>query len=235
MQSQHKNAFYNSMSQVFTDTLGTSAASWYSHIAKSSRGGALQNLSKHPASRETLFRMSSDFEVSDFDLTIAILAWGGMRRDSGRSALSNFKSWRFIISKLRQGELDRADAFEVFAEIRRNGELKGMGIAYFTKLVFFAGQNHDGYIMDQWTARSVNLLADEEVVKLRWAKLGKKRIAVVSDLNTANDYVAFCEFIEAIAEEASDQTTPQDVEKAMFSMGRGKGIWRNYLKSKDDQ
>jgi hypothetical protein len=96
-----------------------------------------------------------------------------------------------------------------------------MGPAYFTKLIFFLRPDLNGYIMDQWLARSINLL---------FPQAGPIRLSntVVTDRNTADDYERFCSHVEHVARELG--ITPAEAEERMFSNGgRSKGRWRQYV------
>ena len=64
--------------------------------------------------------------------------------------------------------------------------MKGIGPAYYTKLIFFFG-DQSGLIMDQWTARSTNLLLGKTLIKL----VGN----VVSDTNSEQVYGEYLHFV----------------------------------------
>lgn len=109
-----------------------------------------------------------------------------------------------------------------------------MGPAYFTKLIYFLNQNDDipGFIMDQWTAASVNLLFEDSVVLTRFSeftfKNGRKiSFETVTDQNTQENYKKFCECILELAKRLNE--SPDNVEEKLFSEGRGKGEWRQYV------
>ena len=108
----------------------------------------------------------------------------------------------------------------------------GMGPAYFTKLIFFlmpeSASSARGYIMDQWTSRSMNLLkSDARFIKT--VVSGNSRW--VADSNDEGTYEAFCREVETLA--AILSMRPDKAEELLFSEGRGKGRWRNYLKETD--
>lgn len=97
-----------------------------------------------------------------------------------------------------------------------------MGPAYFTKLICFLNPNLNGYIMDQWTAKSVNIICGKEIVKLT------PQGFVDSIKNDTKVYRAFCEVIDQIAKEVNMKGI--DIEESMFSNGgRKKGGWRRFL------
>ena len=111
-------------------------------------------------------------------------------------------------------------AFEVFQNQRSANNLPGIGIGYFTKLICFLAPNLNGYIMDQWVAKSINLLTGEPIVNLtgnNW----------VNDRNDSNTYEIFCQHIDNLAELLN--CSGFEAEKQIFSVGRGNGQWRNYL------
>jgi hypothetical protein len=70
-----------------------------------------------------------------------------------------------------------------------------------------ASSRPKGYIMDQWLGCSVNLLTGRQIVKLdqhlTWQlKQGRPEQRVdsyVSDLNTGQDYEAFCRSVESLS------------------------------------
>lgn len=103
------------------------------------------------------------------------------------------------------------------------GKGGGIGPAYFTKLIFFANPRHDGYIMDQWTSRSVNLLVDgPAVVKMR-------TLDHVDPRNSSQNFERFCKVVEAISTQLLNRT-PEETEQCLFSTGGKKpAAWRRYL------
>lgn len=218
--------------------LGFSPLSWFNWI-KSNAGLKFENINisdlpSSKVSRKELFDMAKNPDIDTLICCISILAWGGMNRKHGLSLIENYAEWIHVAENIRQGTLSREDAYDAFSALRKESKLPGMGPAYFTKLIFFlASQDKQvGYIMDQWTATSANLLFDEKVVITQLqkseSKHGKsKLIEVVTDKNTKHNYDKFCKCVELIAADLS--FTPSLVEEMMFSEGRKKGEWRNYL------
>lgn len=91
---------------------------------------------------------------------------------------------------------------------------------------------HDGYIMDQWTSLSVNLLFSRSahpIVDLTTAKFKGRRTDTVSDRNSADDYEAFCLCIDELAENLGIQG-PAKAEEWIFSKGgRHPAPWRSHV------
>lgn len=167
--------------------------------------------------------LGNDFskDLSKEELAIAILSWGGMNREHGKSLFQN-KEWLNLIDKMRKNEITtRVEAYELFKNLRKNKKLKGMGPAYFTKLICFVNPNLKGYIMDQWTSKSINLLFDNKIVALT-------NSGHVADKNNASIYEDFCLKIEFLADLLN--LKPIDLEENLFSNGGfNKGKWRQFV------
>lgn len=159
-------------------------------------------------------------EFSNEELCIAILSWGGMNREHGKSLFSDYE-WLDIVEEMRSSDITRIEAYKRFKKLKTRKKLKGMGPAYFTKLICFVNLSLNGYIMDQWTSKSVNLLMGEDIVHL--TKQG-----IVTDRNTANTYDRFCRIIEDLALEIGE--SPINTEEFLFSYGgHHKGVWRKFV------
>lgn len=160
-------------------------------------------------------------DLTSEELAIAILSWGGMNREHGKS-LFKHKEWLDLIEKMRTNEIKtRKEAYELFKTLRKNKKLKGMGPAYFTKLICFVCPNLKGYIMDQWSSKSINLLFDNKTVFLN-------NNGNVTDKNTAEIYEDFCSKIQYLADILN--LKPIDLEENLFSNGGvNKGKWRQFV------
>ena len=169
----------------------------------------------------------------------SILAWGGMHRLHGKK-LFETTDWLKTAERIRAGELDREQAYDQFAELRLRGSTPGMGPAYFTKLIFFLAPRTDrspapGYIMDQWTACSVNLLLGNPDAVLTdcsytWKKGAQRDSSyTVSEFNDGARYELFCSAIEALAKILG--LPPSEAELLLLSEGGKKPLtWRSYVK-----
>jgi hypothetical protein len=147
-----------------------------------------------------------------------------------------YANWIQVAEEIRSGKLDRGQAYEEFATLRNAlpSKMLGMGPAYFTKLIFFLlpVNKPRGFIMDQWTSASVNLLFDRKVIETQIQKTQQKNGKVkltefVTDKNSKENYINFCERIELIASDLMKDSAC--IEEMMFSEGRGNGEWRNYV------
>jgi hypothetical protein len=174
--------------------------------------------------RQSLINYCHHPETDNLHATIAILAWGGRDRPYGRRIFENWETLEPIISNLRNNFYQtRSAAFQAFYTKRINGELPGLGIAFFTKLICFLPTNfNNAYILDQWTGKSINLLVkDGRFINIQGN-------AVVDRHNNAEIYERFCAEVDNLADELEIEGI--DAEKRIFSWGgRNKGPWRNYL------
>lgn len=144
---------------------------------------------------------------------VAVMSWGGMRPRNGRLAWKDQEKWLPIVEQLRNGRLSRRDAYERFAGAR----IGGLGPAFFTKLIFFLRPDADGYILDQWTGKSISILYDSGRVKFDGNYLSRR--------TSADDYEFFCKLIELTSRYAGN--SPNETEDRLFS--RSNSEWRNYV------
>lgn len=196
-------------------------------------GSIVEGLPTIQVGREALKEMCRDNSFTPEMCFASIMAWGGMKYGHGRKIWEHRRSWRDIIMRLRAGDLSRADAYRAFAQFRAENPGCGMGPAYYTKLIFFCGPDHDGYIMDQWTSLSVNLLfssGEKPVVDMVSTVFRGVRTDTVTDRNKPEDYEAFCRGVEFLADRLEVEK-PETVEEWLFSKGgRNPGPWRKYVK-----
>ncbi len=149
---------------------------------------------------------------------VSAMAWGGQSKPNAKRAWKSRESLRINLERLRAGGLTRAQAFDLFAG---KNWISGLGPAYFSKLLYFFSPKPTNYIMDQWTARSVNLITGRKVVLMAGD--------YVSGYSTGKHYQAFCEEIDAMA--VALGCSGQDIEERLFSQGgRKPWPWRAYVK-----
>lgn len=177
---------------------------------------------------QLISRAKADSGISDLEIVLDIFAWGGINRKHACLALQNFNSWKGIIRSLRNKEFSSIKGYNEFYKLRNKKELSGIGPAYYTKLIFFCHPKHDGYIMDQWTARSVNLLLNQSDNRICLNK--SKYFQGVSDSNDQCVYKNFCCNVKRLANECGYQDHPSKIEEALFSKGgRNKLDWRKHV------
>ncbi|MCF1369271.1 hypothetical protein LH704_21075 [Burkholderia cenocepacia] len=193
---------------------GIDAATWASYVRDPSLAAAIA-AADHPELYQRLARP----EVQNFCLrqdvpfelrAAAALGWGraGGKGYAHAPALWGARhAWLPLLERLPH--LSREEAFREFRTLRRQGQLPGLGPAYFTKLIFFFGCG-TGYILDKWLAASVQVLnaahwtfEPDGLPVFTWRssnfpKLNHQRTMVVDQV-TAEEYERFCEILEDLA------------------------------------
>ena len=148
-----------------------------------------------------LRKICSDHDAYDIeDCILIILIWGQIRPSPTTLNLAwkslNSLSIKKFLEDIRSGkENERKKIYSRFAAYRKSGKLKGIDTAYFTKIIYFL-MNKDqgrGYILDQFTARSTNILLKQNIININ------KNGTVESRKNDAEVYEKYCTFIEDLA------------------------------------
>ena len=182
----------------------------------------INGLSSNGLKREDLFTLCNDPVRSTLECIASICAWGGMKVDHGKALFSTQDEWLPAVEDLRKGKHTRVLSYSRFSSLRASGKLRGCGPAYFTKFIFFMTSGQPGFIMDQWTTKSIHLLTGSTRPILN-------KSGYVTDQNTALDYERFCLEIEQLARKLN--LTPQATEEKIFSIGGKRlGQWRRYVK-----
>lgn len=237
--STHLNKFIETIEDAGNSFKGKNPTTWHLNVERQDKDNELQigdalNLPLERQDRVELREwLDSDNGANVRECCVNVLAWGAMNTKYGYSAFKTFDQWMPIIEDLCSVKIDVIEAYDRFLNLRSSMQLKGMGVAYYTKLLFFFSHTSDylksskqrGYILDQWTARSINLLCDREIINLNVPKSGGTQ--TVTDKNTASVYLQFCSLIEELSEKIGH--TPSRTEELLFSTGYNKGAWRRYV------
>ena len=207
---------------------GHNPFNWANHIVDKTYSGFFRHRTSNERinwNRQLVSEFLADRNVAPEDAFIAICAWGKMRHDHGRRAWSKKNGWLGTIERLRRSHLQpetRSQTYEIFRELRKAGQLPGVGPAYFTKIMFFLRPDLNAYILDQWTSRSINLLYPEESL----IRLGPSNN--VLDSNSGETYEIFCLKIEDLAKRIG--RTSIETEKIIFGGGgKNPAPWRKYV------
>ena len=215
----NKGAFETLKSSInnFSSWKGINAKDWGKYFYNDD----LNNKLDAKLTRSELLDSNFILDLNNEELAIAILSWGGMNREHGKSLFQN-REWLELIEKIRSNQITtREEAFALFTALRKSNKLKGMGPAYFTKLICFVNPSLKGYIMDQWTSKSINLLFENKIVALN-------NSGHVADKNSSAIYEEFCFKIEFLADLLN--LKPIDLEENLFSNGGiNKGKWRQFV------
>jgi hypothetical protein len=234
LNADHYEIFLN----IATETGWPSARKpqrWARHIGATDEHS--NSISANNVDRIYLKDLCADASISSEACFLAIMAWGGMKTDHGAIAWALRDKWLPLVDTLRTGNLSRSESYAKFHEFRTANPRCGFGPAYYTKLIFFCSPSHDGYIMDQWTARSINLImpnGGRPMVDLNAVRNKGQISYYVSDRNGPDVFERFCQAVEFLAAQSElAATNPEEVEMRMFAFG-GQGRkppakWRQYV------
>lgn len=161
---------------------------------------------------EELSELRSSRPISDKAIkksVIEIFAWGRMRKNHARMVLPGIKKYQEICKDLVRAYLNPVDTYKEFFIAYHSKEFKGMGPAYYTKLIYFLG-DQKGPILDQWTGRSINKLCKYPIVMLGNGE------NTVSMNNGPKRYAKYIEIVEQLQKILKLQS-PSEAEELMFS------------------
>ncbi len=206
--------------------LGSSPFQWFS---KFNTGWEISDLSKTPLNRLELLeliKLSRNKNKLDPSilrkLIVSVFAWGGMGYSgkSGKRAIDTIGAYEEVCSKLLNG-MPPVNAYAEFYKLKKSKKMQGVGPAYYTKLIFFFG-DQTGLIMDQWTARSTNLLLGKKIIKMQSR-------THVTDNNSEQIYKSYLEFVSELQNHLSIRTLPE-TEELIFSCSHKKWVGNEMFK-----
>ena len=174
--------------------------------------------------RQQLRQLCRDTDVDVLIGYAAVMAWGGRGEFSRNYRLSltgeSLDRLREALHALRDSKNERKTDFENIQKAAIN--IEGLGISFYTKLLYFFRENSNAYILDQFTAKSAFILFNDCKIKLTHAGYPDPKT-----IPEAYDW--FCGEIEEIANSRKESGwTADKVEQAMFD--KRNGSWRSYLR-----
>lgn len=208
--------YFRSIPHSAQENIGFRARQWAKDIGVGS--DLLTLLPTALLNRTEVARLCRDKERDVLVGYLAAMAWGSQRRSHARYAWAHRDSISGLLNGMRSGKLDAVGAYENFAK----QQILGLGPAYFTKLIYFFLDKESWFIMDQWTAKSINLLFDRNIVLI-------SRGGWVTRDNTASQYQAYCHAVLQLGSELGE--SGEVIEQRLFSKGgRSPAPWRAYVK-----
>jgi hypothetical protein len=191
--------------------LGKSPAQWVAELGIDGVPEA-KSLPQHALDRRQVRAICQDTLKPVLFGYICAMAWGyqeqGPRGYSGATKpWQNRNTIRTNLEKLRAGNFTRREAYNLFAVEARVG---GLGPSYFTKLLYFFSPSIDFWIMDQWTAKSINLLTGVTVVRMSGSAPCSR--------NKGGNYQAYCEEVDELARLLG--VCGDEVEQRLMSKGK---------------
>jgi len=179
-----------------------------------------------PIDRETVRRIGRDSTLDPRLLYAVIMAWGGQRMDHFRSSIAAEGLFR-IVEDLRESDRSRSEDFQ---RVQAQAEgIPGLGLAFYTKLLWFLRPAPNAFILDQWTAKGVLFLGMGNTVRLRPYN-ATNGYAAPDSATTGQEYEAFCQRMEDLPAQLWGDAVvcdPSAGETAVFDAPRGR--WRSFV------
>lgn len=184
-----------------------------------------ERFSSQPDNKRDVQAMVRDRKNSSLKLFFYIMAWGGMVNRARNPQmlyrkLQSDKQARVafirVLDTIRFGNVSNAQAFDLIQGLRDTGYLPGLGVSFFTKVLYFLRPGKDAFILDQFTAKAINYLNSKDPQNY-------PRLAMTGDMPasglTGRDYEAYNQAIKQVAidlkEELGDMT-PEEAEFTIF-------------------
>jgi len=226
----HEEAFARLQTATAGEWRGAEVGTWLTSVGYELNEATKAIQIHDHLSRADLFELSREESIPTRDVCVLVFAWGEMRPRNAKLLLK-FSEWVTVADRLRRGQIDHYQAYASFHLLSQARKMLGCGPAYYTKLLMFLpAEAGRGFILDQWTARSVSLLVRDPFIKLLREWKNKQRYRV-HGANGVEVYRRYCGVLSALADSLA--VSPHVVETLLFSEGRGKGDWREYLKASE--
>lgn len=181
-----------------------------------------------PINRAVLRQICLDPQVTPLAKYACIMAWGGQ-------LFGNFDQSVLApgLEPLIQALLASANNRQIDFQNTQvaSAAIPGLGISFYTKLLFFLRPIQDAYMLDQWTAKSILLLQFPPVIRL--GPRGTNGFYRAHPNTTQIEYERFCQAVEALRGvlwPVGVPTNGEQVEMAMFDRSEPDGFWRGFVK-----
>ncbi len=165
--------------------------------------------------------------VAPLEKYACIMAWGGQRFGNFDLSIGS-RTLAPLIQNLLASANNRQIDFS--ATQAAAALIPGLGISFYTKLLFFLRPVQDAYILDQWTAKSILLLQFPPVIRLMRRSAGYNQ---AHPGTTQAEYECFCKAVQGLRGSlwpVGLPTTGEQVEMAMFDKSRPDGFWRAFVR-----
>jgi hypothetical protein len=153
---------------------------------------------------------------------ISVMAWGKQMPQKLQSYREEIALKRTMIEDMVKRTRDGASRQAAYDMWRK--KVTGLGPSYITKLLAFLSPTEDMAIMDQWAVKSINLLYDQEVIRL----LPKGSPNCSPDASCrGTDYERYCSYLEDLQGRLVEPTLSA-TEERIFSKS-APATWREYV------
>lgn len=183
-----------------------------------------QQYSDQPDNKRDVQAMVANHNNSSLKLFFYIMAWGGMvnRANNPQMLYKKLKSDRkartaFIraLDKIRFGNISNAEAFDLIQGLRQMDYLPGLGVSFFTKVLYFLRPGKNAFILDQFTIKAINYLNSKD--PQNYPRLNMTGDMPSSSL-TGQDYEAYNQAIKQVAIDLKEELGDMSPEEAEFTI-----------------
>jgi hypothetical protein len=226
-----ENTHWNKLKSIqHTDqpAIGTSPRAWANSagLNKKEHDVDPDKLPNKALDRDELHAYVNHPATSATHAAAAIMAWGGQNRTHGKSMFhpDERSKWEPYLSSLRTPNhgITPGKAYDRFNAMN----VKGLGPSYFTKILHYTVPG--AHIMDQWTAKSHNLIHGHEDIKFA----NDQGNAIHRTKNDGETYERFNKTCRKVGKKFF--TDSGKGEERLFSYG-GKGSkageWRKHVRN----
>lgn len=187
----------------------------------------LSALPSRAQTRAEVYATCRDESLSFEHRFICAMAWGSQMPRNARLTWVHLERVAKIVEHVYRGGLTREHAYELFCGKQA---IAGLGPAYFTKLLFFFSPQPSFFIMDQWTAKSINYLASEDVVPL--SPGSEQTNGPCPRKNSGATYARYCKMVDQLAQLHTPPLTGEQTEQKLFCSGSPNvGPWRAMIRA----
>lgn len=183
-----------------------------------------QQYSNVTSTKPEVKAMVADKSNSSLKLMFYILSWGGIVNRANNpkilyKKLSTDKVARTEVAKalqlMRDGNISNRESFDLFQSLRKKGYLPGLGVSFFTKVIYFLRPGKGAFILDQWTAKAMNYLHSKDPNSYPQVAMDDEFPA--NNL-TGSDYDAFNKGIKQVAIDVKKGLGNLSDEEAEFTI-----------------
>ena len=195
---------------------------------RTAKVSGMPNYEKYPTVTSTkpeIKAMVADPKNSNLKLFFYILAWGGIvnRARNPQMLVRRLMTDKVArtellktLERIRRGNLTNAQAFDEFQRLRKNKTLQGVGVSYFTKVLYFLRPGQNSFILDQFTAKAMNYLHSKDPVN--YPQIPMDGDMPANNL-TGQDYEAYIKGVAQVAKDVKKsigQISPEEAEFLVF-------------------
>lgn len=170
-----------------------------------------------PLDRHAVARICRDGRVHVLEAFAAAMAWGGMRPSNFRLAIGS-QGLAPLLENLRKSRKSLQDDYVM--TLKACETIGGLRISFWSKLLYFFRRAGDAPILDQRTAKSINVIFPNSI--------RMKGNFPAPDLSV-EEYETYIDLLKQLCKRLREDWSAIDMETALFDHPKGK--WRKWVRS----